>query len=194
MIIKNGTDWNRHHGNGATLLENWVEERAIDPSLHFEDREKNYLKRAHKGILSEGKAFPMKTTSQESYTKKDDEIHKITIGKKRLQFETELLMRAVKDMEEKVENRTAKDWISTNHQDFAHSDIYGEIKDLGSVPPSEDDLEKYKVPITFWSENGKFGEKYNLEFDGTVKVPSLTFKKDTTFSTPIEENKKTSHK
>lgn len=28
-MIQQGTDWNRHHGVGATLLENWVEERAV---------------------------------------------------------------------------------------------------------------------------------------------------------------------
>jgi hypothetical protein len=27
--MKNGVDWNRHHGIGETLLENWVEERAV---------------------------------------------------------------------------------------------------------------------------------------------------------------------
>ena len=28
-MIQHGTDWNRHRGVGATLLENWVEERAV---------------------------------------------------------------------------------------------------------------------------------------------------------------------
>jgi hypothetical protein len=32
MLI-NGTDWNRHHGVGATLLENWVEERAVGEKI-----------------------------------------------------------------------------------------------------------------------------------------------------------------
>ena len=26
--VQQGTDWNRHHDVGATLLKNWVEERA----------------------------------------------------------------------------------------------------------------------------------------------------------------------
>ena len=28
-MIQQGTGWNLHHGVGATLLENWVEERAV---------------------------------------------------------------------------------------------------------------------------------------------------------------------
>ena len=37
MITKNKTDWNRHHGVGETLLENWVEERAVG-DLIIEER------------------------------------------------------------------------------------------------------------------------------------------------------------
>ena len=35
--MKQGTDWNRHHGIAPTLLENWVEERAIG-DLVYEER------------------------------------------------------------------------------------------------------------------------------------------------------------
>ncbi len=40
-----GTDWNKHNGIGATLLENWVEERATDSYIDTERQLGNKLDR-----------------------------------------------------------------------------------------------------------------------------------------------------
>lgn len=34
--MNQGSDWNRNHGVGATLLENWVEERAVGSLIEDE--------------------------------------------------------------------------------------------------------------------------------------------------------------
>jgi hypothetical protein len=36
MQLKGDSGWNRHHGVGATLLENWVEERAVGDKVLVE--------------------------------------------------------------------------------------------------------------------------------------------------------------
>lgn len=36
MLNRNDTGWNRHNGVGATLLENWVEERAVGAQVLYE--------------------------------------------------------------------------------------------------------------------------------------------------------------
>ena len=53
-MIQQGTDWNRHHGVGATLLENWVEERAVGEVMLEERTDLSKLSRAgHKVIIKE---------------------------------------------------------------------------------------------------------------------------------------------
>ena len=51
-MMKTGTDWNRHNGVGATLLENWVEERAVGDRILDERASIAYLSQnGHKVIL-----------------------------------------------------------------------------------------------------------------------------------------------
>ncbi len=51
-MIHHGTDWNRHRGVGATLLENWVEERAVGDLIIEERTDLPFLSRqGHKVIL-----------------------------------------------------------------------------------------------------------------------------------------------
>ena len=45
-MIHHGTDWNRHRGVGATLLENWVEERAVGDLILEERSDLPHLSRA----------------------------------------------------------------------------------------------------------------------------------------------------
>ncbi len=51
-MIQHGTDWNRHHGVGATLLENWVEERAVGGTI-LQEREdiKKLSRNGHKVLV-----------------------------------------------------------------------------------------------------------------------------------------------
>ncbi|KAJ3042545.1 hypothetical protein HDV00_007079 [Rhizophlyctis rosea] len=87
-MLQNGTDWNKHHGVGATLLENWVEERAVadrekgrkapqdDGYKESDERDagsvgskwKELMKRGHQDILTHASAqHDMSTTFRESY-------------------------------------------------------------------------------------------------------------------------------
>ena len=45
-MIHHGTDWNRHRGVGATLLENWVEERSVGDMIIEERSNLPHLSRA----------------------------------------------------------------------------------------------------------------------------------------------------
>ncbi|KAJ3206511.1 hypothetical protein HDU67_008143 [Dinochytrium kinnereticum] len=81
-MIHNGTDWNRHHGVGATLLENWVEERAVGERNILDERASiaHLSKQGHKDILTHvpaaagghGQPQPasqsLKTTHQATFT------------------------------------------------------------------------------------------------------------------------------
>jgi hypothetical protein len=40
-------DWNQHHGVGETLLDNWVEERAVGPLI--EQERSNIIELSTKG-------------------------------------------------------------------------------------------------------------------------------------------------
>ena len=56
-MLKTGTDWNQNHGVGVTLLENWVEERAVGDKI-LEEREsgnENLSKHGHQDILYSAK-------------------------------------------------------------------------------------------------------------------------------------------
>jgi hypothetical protein len=51
--MQHGSDWNRHQGVGATLLENWVEERAVGHLIEEERSDiKELCKKGHKALLT----------------------------------------------------------------------------------------------------------------------------------------------
>ncbi|KAJ3047682.1 hypothetical protein HK097_011305, partial [Rhizophlyctis rosea] len=97
-MLQNGTDWNKHHGIGATLLENWVEERAVaDREAAKQDRQqlpedkqlehakkaglggkewKDLMKRGHNDILTHASdKHVMTTTFRDSYGAAKDLTH-----------------------------------------------------------------------------------------------------------------------
>lgn len=135
------TDWNKHGKIGGTLLENWVEEREIPEQMSlFRTNPTRILKDGHKGILEisssrvnkDGSAIPLTTTNEDSFTRQVfDDSSKKTIGKKKRMVEAALIEKAKLECRPAPEVRNAKGWISTHHQDFDHSDIYPDIKDLG---------------------------------------------------------------
>ena len=102
--MKPGLDWNRHHGVGATLLENWVEERAVGALIEEERADISKLSRyGHKvmgliqDLLVNSKKWntPKPTTleTQESVYKSKDS--KAQIKSRRAQLEAELLKMAM---------------------------------------------------------------------------------------------------
>ena len=53
LTMQHGSDWNRHQGVGATLLENWVEERAVGHLIEEERSDIEELcKKGHKALLT----------------------------------------------------------------------------------------------------------------------------------------------
>ncbi|KAI8928520.1 hypothetical protein BC831DRAFT_397471 [Entophlyctis helioformis] len=150
-MIHQGTDWNRHHGVGATLLENWVEERAIGDVVIQERSDIAKLSRnGHKDILTHpGGNRPTQTTTKEAYAAiSRPDPSKVNLGKRRQLMEAELLKLAIKSQTEPLQQpSSSKEWLSTTKDDFSHSDVYGPLNKLGESP-----LDKYARPITFWTD------------------------------------------
>ncbi|KAJ3181904.1 hypothetical protein HDU85_003420 [Gaertneriomyces sp. JEL0708] len=149
-----GTDWNRHHGVGATLLANWVEERAAGKERVLEERSDiaKLSKNGHKEILVHSRdPRELSSTSRESYTPKNI-VDPNRPGAEKERQEAELFRKALEKALHPPVDRSAKDWVSTHHADFSHEDIYGKMKDLGEEPPSEEDKARFLHPITFWSD------------------------------------------
>nr|KAJ3419810.1 hypothetical protein HK105_006475 [Polyrhizophydium stewartii] len=135
------TDWNRHHGVGATLLENWVEERAVGDLIIQERSDISKLSRfGHKDILTHSgqPPAPMRSTHSDAYSALSrPDAAKVNLGKRRQFMEAELLKMALSDPDPTPAINTAKDWVSTTMQDFSHRD---------------ESLEKFARPITFWTD------------------------------------------
>jgi hypothetical protein len=97
-MIKHGTDWNRHRGVGATLLENWVEERAVGDLIIEERSDIPYLSRqGHTNLL-----LHSKPDSTFSTTHRDDfsssarlELSGRVLGKRRQLLEKKLMKMAL---------------------------------------------------------------------------------------------------
>lgn len=116
------------------------------------------------------------------------------------------------EMKEAPEDKSAKDWISTSRIAFDHSDIYPEILDLGKLilvkhhmlihtnslillgtqPPSEEEIEKYKTPVTIYSDQKPSLTNLTVICSTpfqelkTTQKEIMRFGKHSEFSTPIK--------
>ncbi|KAI9362077.1 hypothetical protein DFJ73DRAFT_813324 [Zopfochytrium polystomum] len=186
------TDWNRHHGVGETLLENWVEERAVGERILDERSSMARLQRqGHGDILTHHSKTPVKliTTHQETFdVSAHPDPNKSVIGKRRQLIEAELMKRAMKELDEPPIDRSAREWMSTAHHDFS-----SEVKtvDLGKRHHSKDECEKLSNPITFWTHHAEKGEGTVICSASPTEISTFgKFGRHTTFSTPIQELKK----
>ena len=94
-MIKHGTDWNRHRGVGATLLENWVEERAVGDLIIEERSDIPYLSRqGHTNLLLHSKPdSTFSTTHQDDFSSKTTRLE--LMGKRRQLLEKKLMKMAL---------------------------------------------------------------------------------------------------
>ncbi|KAH6591058.1 hypothetical protein BASA50_009058 [Batrachochytrium salamandrivorans] len=150
-------NWNKHHGVGATLIENWVEEQAVGDLIISERSDVRNLSRdGHKDIIFQSNAkpiVPMISTSKEAYSAIPlFGSSKPSLGKRRQFMEAEMLKIAISDQQEQPLVNSSKMWQSTTMHDFAHTDIYPPLNKLGSKLPDQDQLDKFDKPITFWSD------------------------------------------
>lgn len=80
----------------------------------------------------DGTPIPLSTTNADSFT---ESVHtasnKKVTGRKRALLEAAMLERAKAACVIAEEQATAKDWISTQHEDFDLRFMYPELKDLG---------------------------------------------------------------
>jgi hypothetical protein len=153
----------------------------------------------------------MSTTNADSYTA--DKLHltksKAT-GKRRELIEAALLERAIAASVAAEEEFSAKDWISTHHEDFDHTNLYPDMCDLGLFSPinsvlgdivlSQEEKDKYENPITFFSEESKTGSgtvvcslpssilQSGRGFGQDGKPLKLVFGRRLEFSTPINQS------
>ncbi|KAI8911950.1 hypothetical protein DFJ77DRAFT_468352 [Powellomyces hirtus] len=153
---------------GATLLSNWVEERACC-ALGLDDQP---VSRAHAGLLVHGadthdpKAFETTQQAMSSLiaakiapTMPSSKRHS-TGGKRGAMRDERLMRQALSDATAEAARNAAREsaagadagWISTHAKDYGHEDLYGRIPELGTVPPSEEDVRRFETPITFWSD------------------------------------------
>ncbi|KAH9277330.1 hypothetical protein BASA83_000197 [Batrachochytrium salamandrivorans] len=144
-------NWNKHHGVGATLIENWVEEQAVGDLIISERSDVRNLSRdGHKDIIFQSNTkpiVPMISTSKEAYSAIPlFGSSKPSLGKRRQFMEAEMLKIAISDQQEKPLVNSSKMWQSTTMHDFAHTDIYPPLNKLGSKLPDQ-----FDKPITFWS-------------------------------------------
>ncbi|KAI8834730.1 hypothetical protein BJ741DRAFT_609012 [Chytriomyces cf. hyalinus JEL632] len=199
MATQRGTDWNRHHGVGTTLLENWVEERAVSDKI-LEER-KNMAKLSkfgHQDILVHDKNLrEVGTTTKDAFGNAElhADVNKIAKGRRRQLLEAELMKRALEDMQEAPVDRSARDWRSINHSDFSTSIP---LSRMGAEPPDEEKAANYDHPITFWSDHATKGcgtvicsTNFENADEAAIKdIYGIRFGKHAAFSTPIKEFKK----
>ncbi|KAH6561760.1 hypothetical protein BASA62_009590 [Batrachochytrium salamandrivorans] len=98
-------NWNKHHGVGATLIENWVEEQAVGDLIISERSDVRNLSRdGHKDIIFQSNAkpiVPMISTSKEAYSAIPlFGSSKPSLGKRRQFMEAEMLKIAISDQQE----------------------------------------------------------------------------------------------
>ncbi|KAJ1550266.1 hypothetical protein HK096_007849 [Nowakowskiella sp. JEL0078] len=189
-------DWNRHRGVGVTLLQNFVEERAVGEIIEIERKNMAKLNKfGHKDILIHEKG-------ENTYcTTKCDEFRKYQVdpnfhhlGKRRVELEAKLLEKAIKDVQDPPKDCSAKEWKSTTHSDYGHEDLYGKISDLVNVPISDEELKKYSSVRTFWTDHA--AQNHSTVYSSTPveelhQLGKATnrpkFGKHSKFSTPIEQ-------
>ncbi|KAJ3064428.1 Sperm-associated antigen 8, partial [Quaeritorhiza haematococci] len=192
---QHGSDWNQHNGVGATLVENWVEERAVEGYVVEERKDRVRVgKVGHKDILKFSKHGKLldHTTHKDAFKISEPDPRINSIGKRRQMIEEELRKLTMETLKEPAPDRSAKDWASTVQADFSHSDIYPEVKDLGMEPPPEEQRKKYAAPITFWTDQAaKNNGTVMCSTDAKVLPDKVAtggkFGRHADFTTPVQE-------
>lgn len=194
-----GTDWNKHNGVGATLLENWVEERSTEDYIANERQIGHKLDRlGHKNILAspDGNGR-LETTCQASYKKNDfdQQVHRKQGRIKTLleQKWREQIIQEIVEEERKSKIVPPTEFVSVFQEDFGHKDLYPNLQFLGHTKPTEEEIAKYQFPISFWSDHASKYDGNTIcsitgsEFRQLEENQRIRFGRHAAFSTPVEE-------
>ncbi|KAG7476967.1 hypothetical protein MATL_G00088390 [Megalops atlanticus] len=168
-----------NQSTGKCLLDNWVEERASAPLDNEESKDFIY-KHGHKGILS----VDLISKIQDVSTVKEAFIPPVGPGVRQRGLREEILEKSLyKTISEQVHNEfnpgpPKAEFFSTTREDF-------KVPGFKSVPPSPSTEHDYKreQAISFWSENHQ-----KIQGVTAVRTTDTPFKKNATFSTPLNES------
>jgi len=168
------------------LLENWVEERAVADIDPQEDLNAEVtsgaqtFKDGHKGLLSTNFNDPASdhlTTVQDSYRPPPGPDVR-TVGSKREALERELYAQVSKEVSEEFNKPPSPvPMESITHIDY---NILGFVPSKPK-PTAHHDLVN-EQPVTFWTEH-----KEKMHGISQIKTQDTPFRKNTSFSKPIEE-------
>ncbi|KAJ3412029.1 hypothetical protein HDV05_001359 [Chytridiales sp. JEL 0842] len=118
------------------------------------------------------------------------------MGKRRALVEAEMMKQALDEMKEAPTDKTAKNWVSTAHNDYIPFSAK-KIEDLGKG----DEAQKFSHPITFWTDQALKGTSTVIcsstpaEVHHTAaELGGVRFGRHAAFSTPIKEYTKGSVK
>ncbi|VDI84225.1 sperm-associated antigen 8-like isoform X1 [Mytilus galloprovincialis] len=175
-----------NNADGKCLLENWVEERSVNPYDCVEEDVKvtssaERFKDGHIGILTTELEAPASklTTVRESY-KKPEPCGVRLMGKKEQMMREmffEKVGREVFNEELEASQPEPTDFRSVTNKDF-------NIEGFKSVRPQPTKNHNYKKdqPVTYWSEHKK-----NVHGVSSEKTGDTPFRKNDAFSKPIGE-------
>lgn len=179
-----------YNSSGKCLLENWVEERQVqDKGLDTikTDQGGNVysvsalpFKDGHPEILSQGLGAEEELTSTYRVSHKAPEKPGVrTVGRKKELLERALYAEVSNQLNDELNAPPPPtEFVSTTQKDF---DVEGFKHEL-PAPEREHNVET-EQPITFWSEH-----KQKIHGVSQVKTFDTPFKKNSSFSTPIEES------
>ncbi|KAJ1504880.1 hypothetical protein HMI55_001830 [Coelomomyces lativittatus] len=190
------TTWNQHGGVGATLLDNWVEERAVGAVRILKERDVRYIsERGHADILiqdrNEDPREKFRTVCKAAYqppplisSRHPKQSQRKTM-KERKWSEHEFQIPSV------ISPPTSSMYQSTAHAAYHRPDFHP------TIPHPDDFMNVQEHPITFWSHLHHDGAHtvYGSTPKGNGDGPYIQrFGKHVEFSTPIEENLSNSQK
>lgn len=175
-----------------TLLENWVEERGVTETLGADARPLSERYRdGHRGLLSTstvpGASEPSQaacsvgadgTETSRTFTHRT-EPHPRTIGRRREDLERQVLAYVVADVQaEELEPAPEMDLTTTTRTDFNPSYV-------PTMPKDSRPHDVYREsPASFWQRELESGKA--LTGNSAITSGSSPFKKNATFSTPVE--------
>lgn len=154
-----GTDWNKHHGAGETLLHNWSEERVVGGQILEERRNKKLARRGHKNLLSD----PTAPSVNVSTHTRDFEVPPRPAlepkGAQRATLERAWMQQAIQETEAAATQRREaghakeREWASCYTATIGGAVGPGKgPQSLAANPPSEEERRKFNTPISFWSD------------------------------------------
>lgn len=161
-----------------TLLGNWSEEQACVPLDKGEDLRK-VQRHGHKGIMtSEGSPVSYDTTNDNNYPSPSKPVE--TIGTRTKMMERQMYEHANKLVEETSKPPDVEiKYTSTTSEDF-----HREFDNSRPQPTIAHDVYRDNA-VTYWSTAAKSG----LQGVTNIKSADTPFRKNTAFSTPMEEFK-----